>query len=61
MQEQTTEEQLDLKAVYEILAAKPLLQSKKKTLLLNRFANLIGQKSSFAHKTHKQFNTFLAA
>lgn len=56
MQEtQITEEQLDLNEVYKALTSTPWTQSGAKTKLFHKFAELLGQKSSFAHKVHKSF------
>lgn len=48
-------QQINLTEVYKVLTSKPWYQSKRKTLLLNKFAELLAQKSSFAHRVHKAF------
>lgn len=50
------EEAINLNEVYKKLNKKYMFRSKKTNNLLSNFAKLIAQKSSFAHKVHKEFN-----
>lgn len=50
-------EQIDLTAVYNALTSKPVFRSKKTQKLFDQFTTLMAQKSSFAHKVHKSFNS----
>jgi len=53
------QEIINLKEVYKELTKKSIFRSKRKTALLNNFAHLLAEKSSFAHKVHKDFGNFV--
>lgn len=50
---------INLEEVYKELTKKSIFRSRKKTALFTKFAHLIAEKSSFAHKVHKDFGNFV--